>query len=477
VLDCGAEAFITIPYDAQDLMSAVDDLMHGAEEKKRSSPVRTRFVVTHGGQKYSVVADRRQLLEFLLSTFELAVRVRHEQEQVQKEMLQNIHGQSERLSAIISERDRTITALKTTLAEKEQQESPLAARVEELGKELGKAGETLRNFEHQLVEKGARVSDLEAQLAARVLEKQAAEQKISRLAEEMAAGTERLKAECTATATVLEQERKVRAALEEELGDLREKNAAARQFLDSASRDIGILNAALAEQKEKQKKTEERITALQKENEAKDRIIASLNDDSRLEKGGQAGTPAMPSDGEEMFGKPSPQPVTQEHPPPFPDTPPPPTLTGEPDQNEQKPLFPRPLETQMKLPEPEPAVQLPQPPVQEPAPPVSALSGKEPAWSADAGGPGADTRGAAPDTSITSTKIPKDWKVNRNLWFDMIKWVHHTSTLSPDQRKELLDSLMKTSRLVQQGRHLTSRQEETMRGLLLRMESLGYRFH
>jgi len=36
---------------------------------------------------------------------------------------------------------------------------------------------------------------------------------------------------------------------------------------------------------------------------------------------------------------------------------------------------------------------------------------------------------------------------------------------------------MKTSRLVQQGRHLTGRQEESMRALLERMEALGYRFH
>jgi hypothetical protein len=70
-----------------------------------------------------------------------------------------------------------------------------------------------------------------------------------------------------------------------------------------------------------------------------------------------------------------------------------------------------------------------------------------------------------------------DWTVNRNLWFDMIKWVHHTGTIPPDQRKELLGSLMKTSRLVQQGRHLTSRQEESMRALLARIQALGYRFH
>jgi len=120
---------------------------------------------------------------------------------------------------------------------------------------------------------------------------------------------------------------------------------------------------------------------------------------------------------------------------------------------------------------------LPEAPVPEPAVPATGPQEKEPAGKKDGGGPVVDTTVARQNLDTPSGKIPKDWTVNRNLWFDMIKWVHHSGTISPDQRKELLDSLMKTSRLVQQGRHLTGRQEESMRALLERMEALGYRFH
>jgi hypothetical protein len=58
----------------------------------------------------------------------------------------------------------------------------------------------------------------------------------------------------------------------------------------------------------------------------------------------------------------------------------------------------------------------------------------------------------------------------------MIKWVHHTTSVPEEQRKSLLSDLMKMSRLVQQGRHLTTRQETDMRSLLARMKALGYRF-
>ena len=87
-----------------------------------------------------------------------------------------------------------------------------------------------------------------------------------------------------------------------------------------------------------------------------------------------------------------------------------------------------------------------------------------------------EDQGAAPTPSLDSSQQPADWGVNRTLWFDMIKWVHHTTGVPEEQRKSLLSELMKMSRLVQQGRHLTTRQETDMRSLLARMKALGYRF-
>lgn len=476
VLDCGADAFITIAYDPSSLLSTIDDLLQGKEEKKLSSPVRTRFVVTHAGRKYSVVADRRQLLEFLLSTFELAVRVRHEQEQIQKEMLGSITGLNERHSAIISECDRTITSLKTTVGEKERQESLLSARSENLARDLEKREETIKNLERLLEEKSARISDLEGQIAAGVRENDEAEQNSRRQADELTAGMERLKSDCRTATTALEQERKVRAALETELAVLREKYAAAQQFLDSASRDIGVHNTALAEQKEKQRKAEEQLKVVMREGGNRDRAIRPIHEDRAALTNEHDGMVNEPSAGNGQPREPSQEPGDPQRAPQKRDAAPTVVPAGEPDKQDQKPLLPLPHTAQMKLPGSIAPVSLPEPMVQEPAVPPAGPQEKGSVQKQERD-PVVDITGARQNTDTPPGKIPKDWKVNRNLWFDMIKWVHHTVTITPDQRKELLDSLMKTSRLVQQGRHLTGRQEESMRALLARMEALGYRFH
>ena len=270
--------------------------------------------------------------------------------------------------------------------------------------------------------------------------------------------------------SVLEQERKARATTEAELAALKKTYLNAQQFLDSASRDIGILNAALAEEQKMRKKAEERLNAVISEHGYPDRTTpppadgrTGLNNEPGLKE-------SSPPASDQQSGEPSqerlnPEPVLEKQ-----DIPPPPAGTKEPE-----PLLP-PSSVQMKLPEPEPSALLPESPAQEPdelviKPLLQPRHEKEQAV------PVQETSDATTVPSPAPARLPEDWMVNRNLWFDMIKWVHHTDAIPPDQRKELLGSLMKQSRLVQQGRHLTSRQEESMRSLLGRLQALGYRFH
>jgi hypothetical protein len=144
-------------------------------------------------------------------------------------------------------------------------------------------------------------------------------------------------------------------------------------------------------------------------------------------------------------------------------------------KKEPEPLLP-PSSVQMKLPEPEPSTLLPEGLAQAPDVPVMEPV-LQPRHEKEQAVPVQETPDVPTVPSPAPPRFPADWMVNRNLWFDMIKWVHHTEAIPPDQRKELLGSLMKHSRLVQQGRHLTSRQEESMRSLLGRLQALGYRFH
>jgi DNA-binding response OmpR family regulator len=488
VLDCMADAFITTPFEPQSLLSTIDDLLKAHEGKKPSSAVRTRFVVTDENRNYSVVADRRQLLEFLLSTFELAVRIRGEQEQTKHEMLGKLRGLSERLSAITSERDttvrnhhneleernRTITRLTTALEEKELEESLLHTQSENFLQNLKKKDAVIEEHQRLLLEKSVRVAALEGQVAALAEEKERADRDMHHQMDELNAGIERQKSDLATATKALEQEQQVRASTEAELADLRTRYASAQQYLDSASRDIGVLNTALSEEKEKQRKVEERLNAVIQESGDKDRAIQALRDDRTALKNELDEKKTTPSASDEKSPAPSQGIMNSESVPQRSGTTPPFALAEEHEQKEPEPLLPLPQAAQMKLPQPAPSVPLPEEPTQEPDVPVAEPQYRKSPPEKEGKDTVVDTNRAMKNQSAGP---PGDWTVNRNLWFDMIKWVHHTDAISPDQRKELLDSLMKTSRLVQQGRHLTCRQEEIMRTLLVHLQALGYRFH
>ena len=560
VLDCVADAFITTPWDPQALLFGIDDLQKAQEWERPLSAVRTRFVVTHEGRAYSVVADRRQLLEFLLSAYELAVLARSELDQTKIEMLGKIKGLNERLSAITSERDTTVRNLHeelvernrsitrlTTIQEKERQESLLRTQSDNLLQDLKARDDTISDHNRLLEEKSVKVAALEGQVAALTRGKERGEQELLRQIDDLNAKIERINGDLASSKTALAQERqnlsevqpallqaqgqlrdesaqnralkeqvaalseerdklalshegataghsgvqkeleaqrsawdqeqRARASMEAELAALREKYAGAQQFLDSASCDIGVLNTTLAEERERRKRVEGQLNAALLEIGHKDRAIQALNVDRSALKNEPDDTKSPPSAGAGASFADSPGTMSAGSEPQKPVIDFPPGREEGRGEKDQEPLPALPPTVQMILPQPAPSMLLAESGAPEQEVSVTAPSQPEPVPKRDAGDGVPDTPDVPETPSHPPTKIPMDWTVNRNLWFDMIKWVHHTGTIPPDQRKELLGSLMKTSRLVQQGRHLTSRQEESMRALLARIQALGYRFH
>jgi hypothetical protein len=69
-----------------------------------------------------------------------------------------------------------------------------------------------------------------------------------------------------------------------------------------------------------------------------------------------------------------------------------------------------------------------------------------------------------------------DRVISRDRWLDITKWAHHTKAVTEEQRRDLIANLMRLSKLVQKDRHLTNRQEQEIRALVARVQSLGYRF-
>jgi hypothetical protein len=62
---------------------------------------------------------------------------------------------------------------------------------------------------------------------------------------------------------------------------------------------------------------------------------------------------------------------------------------------------------------------------------------------------------------------------NRQQWFDLLKWSHHSGALSQEQRMQIV----RMGRLIQNGRKLTQKQDEQVREMMVLVQTLGYRFH
>ncbi|MGD1003806.1 MAG: response regulator [Methanoregulaceae archaeon] len=426
VLDCTADAFIAKPYDPQNLISTISDLQRARTEEIIPHGVTTRFVVSEDGQNYSVVANRRQLLEFLLTSFESAVRIRNNLEQMRSEMQNEIKDLNTRLSTLSAERDSTVRNLHDEL--------------EERNRTIGKLNSSIQ-------EKDQHTILLETQIENSLDDLKKIQQQF-------------------------EEEHNLRIIKETELAALREQYLNAQQFLDGASRDIGVLNSALSEEREKRKILEDRLNATFLNKEREETIIdtqnekeSSLQNEPNMEKNTvqSIDSIAQEDDISKNFEIQTKKPTNSSSLKPIEQL----------EAIEPEPLLPPPSTVQMKLPEPETSLPLskstttqPDTSVKEPTEPNVVHDDTEPIDSSE-----------VKTTTQQQEKMATDWTVTRDRWFDMIKWVHHNTTIPEDQRKELLGNLVHMSRLIQKGRHLTTRQEESIRSIYAQMQDLGYRFH
>ncbi|MFC1835047.1 response regulator [Thermodesulfobacteriota bacterium] len=100
-LECGADNFITKPYDGQSLLSRIQYVLIN-DRMRRKYAVGTAMKVFFAGRKHLLTAERVQIIDLLLSSFEAAVAHKLELEKVNIELRQV----NERLLEEIAERQK-----------------------------------------------------------------------------------------------------------------------------------------------------------------------------------------------------------------------------------------------------------------------------------------------------------------------------------------------------------------------------------
>jgi len=84
-LACGADNFITKPYDGEFLLARIEYII--VNQKLRTTAVAEMGIeIFFAGQKHFITSDRMQIVDLLLSTYETAVQKNRELEQTNREL-------------------------------------------------------------------------------------------------------------------------------------------------------------------------------------------------------------------------------------------------------------------------------------------------------------------------------------------------------------------------------------------------------
>jgi PAS domain S-box-containing protein len=111
-LECGADNFITKPYDEHSLLTRIRHILVNAELRKESK-MQMGIEIYFRGKKYFITSERQQILDLLLSSYEAAVsrsqelgRTQRELEELNAQLEERITEKTASLMAEMEERRR-----------------------------------------------------------------------------------------------------------------------------------------------------------------------------------------------------------------------------------------------------------------------------------------------------------------------------------------------------------------------------------
>ena len=119
-LECGADNFIRKPYEQKYLLSRINYLLMNVE-LRTNQRMQMALEINLSGNKHAITAERQQILDLLISTYEQAVQVNGELKQREKELalsnqvLQGLNRIAEGLNSAVTEKAVAEMALQRAL--------------------------------------------------------------------------------------------------------------------------------------------------------------------------------------------------------------------------------------------------------------------------------------------------------------------------------------------------------------------------
>ncbi|MDD1696040.1 MAG: response regulator [Methanoregula sp.] len=276
-LDSNADNFISQPYYLPYFLLLVEGMLATPVERQTPDQIKTQFKISHDERTYVVAANRRKLLEYLLSAFEIAVNKSSELSQVNSE-LQSLLESIKELESSVTRHTHVIEILNATIQQKEQKIAALVREFEEQEEALAQKNDEIEHLQKEHDRDKALITSRDETIRAMVRDQEeehaatcskivAFTSRVSSLEEE----SEALKANLGALQNSLDEETQQRAMQEKALRDLSVEYEQQRYAL-SAAKD----QAAEAEQ--------EIVAAMQAKTRSEQdltRIITDLNETAK----------------------------------------------------------------------------------------------------------------------------------------------------------------------------------------------------
>ena len=285
VLDCNADNFIAYPFDPAYLLSLVEGTLTVPVERPTPDQIKTQFKIKHDDQVFVVTADRRKLLEFLLSSFEIAVNKSSELARAVDDNrnlgitirnLEDTVQENRKVIGIINEnlksREQSVADLTTTLAERDNTIQEKTASIGQLMADLSSEKTAGENSRKEL-------RRVEQEKAESIAAHRATIDQLQRQVTDLSSELGTLKPELERTRSELARESAVRKETEDSLGTTTAEKEQAERALSAANTELGQLKVDLGTERNRAQDAEQELKAvLEAKSQSEQDLTAIIND-------------------------------------------------------------------------------------------------------------------------------------------------------------------------------------------------------
>jgi DNA-binding response OmpR family regulator len=164
VLDSNADNFITQPFDISNFLALIEGMIAERVERPDPDKLKTKFKILHDDHEYVIMADRRKLLEFLLSSYELAVnraetllRIEGDLEDLKEDLKSQVKTRTqalsddvERLEGMVKDQTRALAQNAKEIHDQRAAEKELRSHVQDNEAAISRSAASLTKVTNEL---------------------------------------------------------------------------------------------------------------------------------------------------------------------------------------------------------------------------------------------------------------------------------------------------------------------------------------